>query len=101
MGSARFAWAVVVVLAAAACQGGVDGAEEEDLAEVVIAVEVPLEGIPVDGECAHITSMRLADFATRNYVGPLDGAAFNAPKGETRITATAYPLPCDSEPAEP
>ena len=101
MTSARFAWALVVMLAAAACQGGVDGAEEEDLAEVVIAVEVPLEGIPPDGECTHITSVRLSDFVRREYVGLLDGAVFNAPKGETRITAVAFAPPCTSEPAEP
>ena len=103
MRSAGFLWATMV-LVTAACDGlpGVGGdGDDDDRGQAVITVEVPLEGIPPTGECAHITSVRLADFATRNYIGPLDGAVFNAPKGETRINATAYAPPCDPEPAEP
>jgi hypothetical protein len=99
MGTARFACAIVVATAAA-CSGP-GGGDGDEAGEVRVEVFVPLEGIPPDGECTHITSVRLADFVTRNYVGPLEGAVFNAPKGETRITATAYPPPCDAEPAEP
>ena len=100
MRSATFACVVVI---AAGCQGlGAGGGDDDErTGQARVEVFVPLEGIPPDGECTHITSVRLADFVTRNYVGPLDGAVFNAPKGETRITATAYPPPCDAEPAEP
>ena len=104
MRSAGFLWATMV-LVTAACDGlpgvGDGDGDDDERGQTVITVEVPLEGIPPSGECTHITSVRLADFATRNYIGPLAGATFNAPKGETRITATAYAPPCDPEPAEP
>src|SRR5439155_3566234 len=41
---------------------------------------------------------RLADFQSSEYRGLLSGATFKAPLGEDRVTATAYPPPCGTEP---
>ena len=101
MRTARFAW-VMVVLAATACDGLSGGdRDEDDLGEAEVTVEVPLEGIPPDGECVHIVATRLSDFRVSSFQGALAGASFVARKGEHRVTATAYAPPCASEPAEP
>lgn len=103
MRSASLALAMGVVLVAAGCQGlpGEVGDDEDDVGEAEVTVEVPLEGIPVNGQCARITATRLSDFRVTSFQGALEGASFRAPKGEHRITAVAYGAPCDPEPAEP
>ncbi|MGN6110819.1 MAG: hypothetical protein ACTHU0_37300 [Kofleriaceae bacterium] len=57
--------------------------------------------IPVDGACVHVTATRFADFTVRSYQGPLAGASFAVDTGEHHVKATAYPEPCDAEPAQP
>src|SRR5438132_6054987 len=66
-------------------------------ADVTVAATV----IPSDGQCAHIVITRLADFQSSEYRGLLAGATFKAPLGEDRVTATAYPPPCGTEPGFP
>lgn len=62
-------------------------------------VIVTATAIPADGKCAHIVVTRLADFQSTEYRGLLAGATLKALVGEDRVTATAYPTPCTSEPA--
>ncbi|HEU5056978.1 MAG TPA: hypothetical protein VFU21_10660 [Kofleriaceae bacterium] len=88
----------MALLTATACGGG---DEDDDLGEAQVTVEVPLEGIPPDGQCTHIIATRLSDFRVSSYQGALGGAVFQARQGEHRVTAVAYPPPCDPEPAEP
>jgi len=61
-------------------------------------VIVTATAIPADGKCAHIVVTRLADFQSTEYRGLLAGANLKALVGEDRVTATAYPTPCTSEP---
>jgi hypothetical protein len=61
-------------------------------------VIVTATAIPTDGQCAHIVVTRLADFQSSEYRGLLIGATVKAPLGEDRVTATAYPPPCGTEP---
>jgi hypothetical protein len=63
-------------------------------------VIVTATAIPSDGQCAHIVVTRLADFQSTEYRGLLAGASLKALVGEDRVTATAYPTPCSSEPAQ-
>ena len=64
------------------------------------SVTVTATAIPSDGQCAHIVITRLADFQSTEYRGLLSGASLTALVGEDRVTATAYPTPCSSEPAQ-
>jgi hypothetical protein len=80
-------------LALGGCAGQVQSATE--MADVTVAAAA----IPADGQCAHIVVTRLADFQTTEFRGLLVGATIKAPLGEDRVTATAYPTPCASEPA--
>jgi hypothetical protein len=66
-----------------------------ELADVVVTATA----IPSDGQCTHIVVTRLADFQKTEYRGLLAGATIKAPVGEDRVTATAYPTPCSTEPA--
>jgi hypothetical protein len=92
----------VAVAAAAGCQGlSGDGDDDDEVGAAEVTVEVPLEGIPPDGECAHIIATRLSDFRVSSYQGALAGAVFQARTGEHRVTAVAYPPPCGDEPVEP
>jgi len=101
MRRASFALAWLVVLTAA-CDGvpGSDG-DDDDRGKVAVTVEVPLGGIPDDGQCTQITAVRLSDFEVSSYQGVLDGAIFTAREGEHRVTAIAYAPPCDPAAAEP
>jgi hypothetical protein len=80
-------------LALGGCAGEVQSATQ--MADVTVAATA----IPADGQCAHIVVTRLADFQTTEFRGLLVGATIKAPLGEDRVTATAYPTPCASEPA--
>jgi hypothetical protein len=70
--------------------------DPEQLGDVDIAVTTTV--IPEDATCTHIVATRLSDFQTSEYRGLLAGAEFKGFKGDNRITATAYPLPCEEEP---
>jgi hypothetical protein len=56
--------------------------------------------IPADGTCVHIVATRLSDFTVSEFRGRLSGAVLAAHAGETSISATAYPTPCSTEPAQ-
>jgi hypothetical protein len=101
MRTAKIAWATGVILLLAGCQAIDETADEEPTGKATVKVLVPIEGIPANGECAHIVATRLADFESTEYMGPLGGATFMANEGENRITATAYPMPCTPEPSAP
>jgi hypothetical protein len=98
MRTARIAWVMVLL---AGCQALDETAGQEPTGKATVKVLVPIEGIPADGVCTHIVAMRLSDFESTEYMGPLDGATFMANEGENRITATAYPMPCTPEPDAP
>jgi len=88
-------WCGAALIAALTACGA--GAEEAN--GTAVAHVGSLGPIPADGQCAHITSTRLSDFAVSTYQGPLAGASFTVPTGEAHVTATAYPQPCSQEPA--
>lgn len=88
--------AAATALALAGC-GGTHSAASAQLADVIVTTAT----IPTDGRCTHIVVTRLADFQTTEYRGLLAGASIKAPLGEGRVTATAYPTPCTSEPETP
>jgi hypothetical protein len=56
--------------------------------------------IPSDATCVHIVATRLSDFTVSEFRGRLAGAVLATHPGETSITATAYPTPCGTEPAQ-
>lgn len=99
MRTARIA-CTLLVLVMGGCQAS-DELGDEPIGTATVKVLVPIEGIPADGECAHIVATRLSDFEFTEYQGPLAGATFMANEGENRITATAYPAPCIPEPSAP
>jgi hypothetical protein len=76
-----------------ACSGSVDHAAVANVAVTTTTV------IPPDGQCTHIIATRLSDFTVSEYKGVLAGATLQALTGDHRVTATAYPQPCSSEPA--
>lgn len=78
-----------------------DELADQPIGQATVKVLVPIDGIPANGECAHIVATRLSDFEATEYMGPLAGAVFMANEGENRITATAYAAPCTPEPAAP
>jgi hypothetical protein len=80
-------------LAFAACGGGGSPLGSQT-ADVVVTTSV----IPPDGQCVHIVATRTGDFQTVEYQGALAFAKLKAYPGENRVTATAYPTPCASEP---
>jgi hypothetical protein len=82
-------------LALIGCGGDHALQSSSQLADVTVAATA----IPSDGQCAHIIVTRLADFQSTEFRGLLAGATIKAPLGEGRVTATAYPTPCGSEPA--
>ncbi|HEX6837242.1 MAG TPA: hypothetical protein VF334_11750 [Polyangia bacterium] len=81
-------------LAVAGCGGNHAPSTTSQLADVIVTATA----IPSDGQCAHIVFTRLADFHTAEYRGLLAGATLQAPLGEDRVTATAYPQPCNMDP---
>lgn len=95
MNMERMWWAAAVVAVLAGCGMG----SEEELGQAVAHVG-STGPIPADGQCVHITSTRLSDFAASTYQGPLAGASFTVDTGEAHVTATAYAQPCSQEPAE-
>ena len=85
------------VVAAAGCHAA-DGVEPTGEATAYVGTTAT---IPPDGACTHIIATRLADFAVSEYQGPLAGGSFSVLPGDNRVTATAFPLPCNIEPAQP
>lgn len=80
----------------------VDRLPDENLVgEREVRVEARATLIPVTGECTRITATRLSDFQVSTFIGPLDGAVLLARPGEHRVTAVAFPQPCNAEPASP
>ena len=95
MSSKRMWCGALSVAMLAACGTG----SEEEPGTAIANVGLT-SAIPVDGQCTHITSTRLSDFAVSAYQGPLAGASFTVNTGEAHVTATAYAAPCSAEPAE-
>jgi hypothetical protein len=85
----------LMVLGTAAC------AQPADLTLGDVAVHIAAAQVPPDGQCVLVTATRLDDFAVSTYRGPLDGAVLKAKRGEHRVTAAAFPPPCDQPLAEP
>ena len=86
-------------LAMIGCHAG-DAREASELGEASAYIGTTTV-IPASGTCTHVVATRLSDFAVSEYQGPLAGGAFSVLPGENRVTATAFPLPCGSEPAQP
>lgn len=86
----RLALTLVIAVAGACAPAG------KDVAEAVVAVVTTT--IPADGQCAHITLTRLADFQVTEYRGPLASATLRTGSGDQRVAATAYPAPCATPP---
>jgi len=89
---------VLLFLALGGCGVGIGG--EDDLlgteeANVQVAAAA---AIPATGDCTHIIATRLADFQVTEYRGLLADASLAVRAGEHRVTATAYPQPCGTEP---
>jgi hypothetical protein len=88
-------WSASVLAALSAC-----GAEPEEARGTAVAHVGAVGLLPANGDCTHITSTRLSDFAVSTYQGPIVGASFTVDAGEARVTATAYAQPCSAEPAD-
>jgi hypothetical protein len=85
-------------LGACATAGG-GGSDGDGMVQV--EVKAASAAFPIDGQCAHVIVTRTSDFLVSEYLGPLDGATFQAHTGEHRVTATAFPEPCNADPAQP
>lgn len=88
----------IPLLLFASCATAVAPDDALDGAKVTIQAAT---AIPADGACARVVATRLSDFQTSTYVGPLAGAVLTARIGEHRVTAIAYPTPCNPPPASP
>lgn len=89
---------VVPVLAIAGCRAP----DERDASEASASAYIGTTAtVPPDGVCTHVVVTRLADFAVSEYEGLLAGGVFSVLPGESRVTATAFALPCTAEPSQP
>ena len=87
----------LVAVIAAGCQTDFADAPATSEATALISTTTT---VPDDGACAHVVATRLADFTVHEYLGPLTGGSLDVALGEHRVTATAFPAPCNAEPAD-
>ena len=88
--------ALLLALGACASAGGPD-----DLGEATVEIRLAATAIPLDGQCVSVTATSLSNFQVTHFRGLLAGATLKTPQGDHRVTAVAYPQPCNPEPVSP